>query len=675
MESTRDITFNLREKIYIINRRRWVLITTVVVIFTMVAIGNFTTTPLYQASTRIRIEPQIPNIVPFNDPYSVSAGRQLDYYNTQYKILKSPSLARRVLESLPAGNNSPPSTAGILQMVNIKPIAQSELADIVVIGPDPEMTAQIANTWADQFIRMSIESKFESVQTALSQLNRQLEEQNQKVLEAQAELLAYKERERIVSLEEVRKELDRLSESYSAVQREREDMDLKIQHLEKYAGQDLSLEHFPQVRYHSIVIQLRNRLVQLEATRGEYSQRYKSGHPKMIQLEAEIATIGDALQAEISKIIEGLRKERDLARASEDYLLRDLEKQKSLFFNMEKKTNAIEGLKTKVNIDQEVQQALLARVSETTMTKGIEVTNIRVIDRADPPRRPFKPRKAFNLFLSLVIGTAGGIAAIFFLESIDTSVKTSVEAKKILKIPFLGAIPLYSQVNIPRSTSPLELMKKPLGIVPEAYRAIRTGIYYSSADSSPRTILITSSIPQEGKTDVSTLLAISLAQGNERILLIDGDLRKPRIGKLFNADRSKPGLSDILTGRAAYGDSVQATDFPRLEIITGGQIPPNPAELINSRAFEEFIAATRQRWDRIILDSPPLLSVTDAAIMGRVVDGVVMVLRAGETRGKIAAFCREKLEHVNARMVGVILNRADIHRGQNYYYYYHSYYA
>ncbi len=340
---------------------------------------------------------------------------------------------------------------------------------------------------------------------------------------------------------------------------------------------------------------------------------------------------------------------------------------------MEKKINDIEGLKTKVNIDQEVQQALLSRVSETTMTKGIEVTNIRVIDQAKTPVRPFKPRKFFNLFLSLIVGTAGGVAAIFFLENIDTSVKTSGEAKKLLKIPFLGAIPLYSQVDLPNGLSPLEIMKNPLGIIPEAYRAIRTGIYYSTPDSSPRIILITSSLPQEGKTDISTLLALSLAQGNERVLLIDGDLRKPRVGKIFNSNRNQAGLSEILSGQAGLPEAVQPTDFPGLEFVAGGRIPSNPAELINSSRFEELLGEARNRWDRVIIDSPPLLSVTDAVIMGRQVDGVVMVLRAGATRGKVAAFCREKLGQVNARLIGLILNGADIHRGENYYY--QSYYA
>lgn len=675
MDNSREITFNLREKLYIIHRRKWVLITAVVIIFTLVAIGNFTATPLYQTTTRIRIEPQMPNIVPFKDPYSISSGRQLDYYNTQYQILKSPSLARKVRENLPAEKIERLSVGRILQMVNIKPIAQSELIDIVVVGPDPELAAKIANLWVDQFIRMSIESKFESVQTALSQLNRQLEEQNQKVLDAQAELLDYKEQERIISLEEVQKELDRLSESYSATRQEREDKELQLKHLGKYADQDLSLEHFPQIRYHSIILQLRNRLVQLEATRGEYSQRYKTRHPRIIQLEAEIETIKTSLIEEIDKIVEGLRRESDLIREAEGNFQRDLEKQKSLFFTMEKKTNNIEGLKTRVNIDQEVLQALLARVSETTMTRGIEITNIRIIDQAAPPNQPFKPRKTFNLLLSLVVGTAGGIAAIFFLEGVDTSVKTSGEAKRILKIPFLGAIPLYSQVNIRNGTTPLDIMRSPLGLIPEAYRGIRTGIYYSSPEFSPRVILVTSSLPQEGKTEVSTLLALSLAQGNERVLLIDGDLRKPRIEKLFNVDRNQPGLSEILSGQTKLAEAAQATDFPRLEIVTGGRIPANPAELINSHRFEELLTEARKRWDRIIIDSPPLLSVTDAVILGRMVDGVVMVLRAGSTPGKIAAFGREKLEQVNARMIGVILNGADIHRGQNYYYYYRSYYV
>ena len=606
MTISSDIGINLREKLYIIHRRKWVLITFIVIIFTLVAIGNFTTTPLYQAVTRVRIEPKMPDITPFKEPYAIS-GSQLDYYNTQYKILKSQSLAKKVLDSLPPKEASPILNSGqLLQMVTIKPIAQSQLLDIKVVGPDPKLTALIANSWAEQFIRLSIESKFKSIQTALSQLTKQLDEQNETVKAAQQELLVYKERERIVSLEDIQNELNHLSEAYSTTKREREEKELQLTYLKKYAAQGLSLETFPQIRFHSIVMQLKNRLVQLQASLAENAQRYKPKHPKMMQIQAEIETVKATLKEEIEKIIQGLQTEHEMARANEKELLEQLEKQKTLALNMEKKEVAIEDLKTRVTIKQEGQQALLSRVNETSMTKGIEITNIEVVDPAEIPKNPFKPRKLFNLLLSLVIGTAGGLGAIFMLESLDNSVKTSAEAKKILKIPFLGAIPLYSQVKVrPNTATPLQIVKDSQSLIMEAYRAIRTGIYFTSPDKSPQVILITSSLPQEGKTDISTILSIVLAQGDERVLLIDSDMRKPRIARVFDANRKQPGLSELLTGRVDLAGAVQKTAFPNLEIITSGPVPPNPAELINSQRFRDVLSKLREGWDRIILDSPP----------------------------------------------------------------------
>ncbi len=673
MTPSKSVEFNLREKLYIISRRRWVLIATVVIIFTVVAIANFTATPLYQATTRVNIEPRMPRIVPFKELYSIS-GKQLDYYNTQYKILKSRSLAKKVLENLPAEAASGLSISRLLGMVSIKPIAQSQLVDIKIVGDNPELTAVVANLWIDQFIRLAIESKLKAIQTALSQLTKQLDSQNEIVKKARKELIDYKERERIISLEDVRDELDRLSESYSNVKREREEKELQLKYLKKYSAQNLSLETFPQIRYHSIIMQLKNRLIQLQADLAENSQRYKARHPRTLQLQAEIKNVRSNLKEEIEKIIQGLHTEYEMAQANEAELLSQLEKQKTLAFNMERKEAALEDLKTKVLIRSEGQQALLSRVNETSMTKDIEITNIRIVDYAEVPRAPFKPRKLFNLMLSLVIGTVGGIGAIFLLENIDNTIKTSLEAKKILKIPFLGAIPLYSQVNISSQTTPLEIMKHPLGLIPEAYRTIRTGIYFSSPDRSPRIILVTSSLPQEGKTEVSTMLSLILAHGEERVLLIDSDMRKPRIEKIFGLDRGAKGLSELLSGRNTIDEVVQPSGFPGLEIIGSGHIPPNPSELINSRRFREFLTEAGDRWDRIIMDSPPLLSVTDATILGQLADGVIMVLRAGKTSGKIAAFCREKLEQANARFIGIILNGADIHRGQNYYYYYQAYY-
>ncbi|MEA1928518.1 MAG: GumC family protein, partial [Candidatus Auribacterota bacterium] len=390
MTVSRDIDFNLREKFYIIQRRKWVLIASVVVIFTVVTIGNFTATPLYRATTRLRIEPRMPNIVPFKELYSIS-GHQLDYYNTQYKILKSRSLARKVMESLPPDRIGELTAGSLLQIVSIKPIAQSQLVDIIVVSPDPELAALISNTWASQFIRLTIDSKLKAVQSALSQLTQQLEEQSENVKSARQKLLAYKEQERIVSLEDVQKELDRLTEAYSTTKMEREEKELLLKHLKKYSDQEASLETFPEIRYHSIIMQLKNRLVQLQSTLAEYSQRYKSKHPRMLQLQAEIKTVKNSLQTEITKIIQSLKNEHELSRANEARILADLEKQKTLAFIMERKLAAIDDLKTKVTIKREGQQALLSRVNETSMTKGIEITNIRVVDEAEVPLNPFKP--------------------------------------------------------------------------------------------------------------------------------------------------------------------------------------------------------------------------------------------------------------------------------------------
>jgi len=674
MAVSKDIGLNLREKLYIIGQRKWILIASVVVLFCLVAIGNFTATPIYKAITRLRIEPKMPEIGPFKELYSIS-GRQLDYYNTQYKILKSRALAKKVLESLPSQEASRLNPEQLLGMVTIKPIAQSQLVDIAVVAPDPEFASLIANSWGDQFIRLTIESKLEAIQTALSQMTKKLDEQNETVKTAQQELMAYKERERIVSQDDIQNELNHLSDAYSSKKREREEKELQLSHLKKYAAQGLSLETFPQIRYHSIIMQLKNRLVQLQASLSQNSQRYKAKHPKMMQIQAEIETVKTSLDTEIKKIIQGLQTEHEMARSNEDKLLKQLEKQKTVALNMEKKVMEIEDLKTRVTIKREGQQALLSRVNETSMTKGIEITNIMVIDYAKVPTAPFKPRIIYNLFLSLIIGTAGGIGIIFLLENLDNTIKTANEAQKILKIPFLGAIPSYPQANIKPGQSLLKTIQNPIGLISEAFRTIRTGIYFPSDGISPQLLLITSSLPQEGKTDISSMLSVILSQGDENVLLIDGDMRKPRIGKIFGADKTTPGLSELLSGRCEIPDVIQKTEFPRLNIITSGKIPPNPAELINSGQFKVVLSDLRKSWDRIILDSPPLLSVTDPTILGRMVDGVILVIKAGNTGGKMAAFCQDKLKNVNAHFIGMILNGIDIHRGINYYYYYSRYYS
>jgi len=675
---------NFREKVFIVLKRKWVLITFLVVVMTVVAVTTFTATPLYRASSRIIIEPRLPKVMPFEELYTIG-GRQLDYYNTQYKILTSYSLASKVAEELIARKVAHKLTRrqveslnpeALLTMVKIKPIAQSYMVDIQVIGPDPVLSALIANTWAEQYIRLEINAKLEATKQVLGQLARNLREQSLRVQVAQRELQDYKEQEGIVSAENrqsiMERDLAELSSLYLKARQERMNKEHELVQLDKYRIGDQSFEALPVIMRNPIIQRLKSHLVSLQGSYSEYSQRYKAEHPKMQQLQAEISSLQDNLTREIGKIVEGVRKEYEIAHSNETKILEELEALKVRALDAERKNITYSALEDQVISSRKIYEALLERVNEASMSGQIEVTNARILDRAKVPVSPFQPRKGFNLAIGLLVGILGGIGLIFLLENLDDTIKNTADVKSHLRLPLLGAIPIYEQIDS-QGFSSLPVIDKPMGVIAESFRTIRTGIQFSSEEKPSRLLLVTSSMPGEGKTDIASQLALIFAQSEEKVLLIDSDLRKPRLSSLFSELRGGPGLSEYLQGEAGLEDIFYSPGIANLTIVPGGHPPKNPAELLNTSRFGELLEHVRSRWQRILLDSPPLVSVTDAAILGRFSDGVIYVVRAGSVSWKKALNGRDHLAAVQADILGVILNAVDLNRSE-YYYYYRSYY-
>lgn len=674
----------LREKAYIVLKRKWVLVTFLAVVMTVVTIATFTSTPIYRASARIIIEPLMPKVMPFEELFSIG-GRQLDYYNTQYKILVSPSLAEKVAEDLKARKTALKLSRKqfesltpdrLLGMVSIKPIAQSYMVDIQVIGPDPRLAALVANSWAEQYNRHEIEAKLDSTRQALSQLEHRLQEQSLKVQEAQRILQDYKEKEKIVSLENrqsiIERDLAELSSLYLKTRQERTNKEHELGQLQKYRDGDESIEALSVIMRNPIIQRLKSQLVSLQGSLSEYSQRYKTQHPKIQQIEAEIAALKKNLEEEIGKIIEGTRKEYEIASANEEKIVSELESLKVLSLEMARKNILYSALSDQVTSSRKIYEALLARVNETSMSGQIEVTNIRVLDYAPEPRYPFKPRKGFNLAMGLAVGILGGLGLVFLLENLDDTLKTTQDVKNHLKLPILGLIPIYEQIS-DRSQDRLPIQEKPMGVVAESFRAIRTGIQFSGSENPCRVLLVTSSVPGEGKTDIAAQLALTFAQSGEKVLLVDSDLRRPRLSRLFPGLEDGPGLSEYLQGAAALDDIFRPVTEGKITLVPSGRSPETPAELLNSRLFSEFLSHARAGWQRVILDSPPLISVTDAALLGRMSDGVLFTVRAGAVSWKKTIHGRDQLTAVQARILGVIFNAVDVNRSE-YYHYYRNYY-
>jgi capsular exopolysaccharide synthesis family protein len=342
-------------------------------------------------------------------------------------------------------------------------------------------------------------------------------------------------------------------------------------------------------------------------------------------------------------------------------------------------------LKREYETNQQLYESLLQRLKEAGVSASLRSNNIHVVDRARPPLAPIRPRKALNIMLSAVVGFVLGCVLALFNEYLDSSVKTPEEVEQLVNLPALGLVPSMSSINGGRrrsltgarsnaASTELATMAQPHSVVSEAYRALRTSILLSTSKHPPQVILITSGQPREGKTTTALNLAITLAQRGDRVVLIDSDLRRPRVHRALHVS-NEVGLSSFLSGNVPIDNLPRAVPkVPNLFVIPAGPTPPNPAELLSSEPISLMFSELRRQFDFVVLDSPPTITVADSMILAAHADGVILVAHGGVTTRESLRHTRKLIGSTNARIIGVVLNNVDI-RSSDYRYYYSYYYG
>jgi capsular exopolysaccharide synthesis family protein len=393
-------------------------------------------------------------------------------------------------------------------------------------------------------------------------------------------------------------------------------------------------------------------------------------------------TIQKRIDGEIGRIIRGIRNDYESSLRKESLLRRAFEQQKSRVLEMKEKAIQYNILKREADTNKELYKGLLQRMKEAGVSAGIMASNIQIVDQAELPTKPYKPNKRLNLLLAAVVGLFLGVGLAFFFEILDNTVKTPEDLEQLIRLPSFGMVPEISSERRRRLESgdsyPVELVTHghPKSMLSEAYRNIRTSILLSFSEKPPKRIVISSPNPFEGKTTTAINTAIALSQTGAEVIIIDSDMRKPRIHKTFNGDNGV-GLSNFLSGNADLDSVIKKSDIPNLYYIPSGPIPPNPSELIGSKLFKSMMESLGERFAHIVLDSPPVLGFADALILTTSVDGVILVVLGGKTPRETLQRAKEVLHQVNAKILGVVINRIDIQRSDyGYYYYrYHHYYG
>ncbi len=705
---------HLRDYIQVILKRRWTVLTFFLAVVVTVTIGTFMTRPMYEASVIIRIDRENPNVLTFKDIYNIERPQE-DYYETQYKILKSRNLAKRVIKSLRLDTNpefspqpsifnissllSPSSSTNstarpkqedgvssalidaFLDRTEVSPIQKSQLVRVSFSTHNPELSAKVANAIAQSYIDFNIESKFAATQQARSWLEKQLDDMKAKVESSEEKLNEYAAKNEIIFFNEknspnsnnkqdiVTQRLADLSAALTQATSDRIAKEAIYKEIAKGDPQSSSI-----VLNNSLILSLKKEYGDAETEYQKLSKIFKPDYPKMVRLKEQINQLKARIDRESKRIVASIKADYDAAVKKESYLRSALDRQKQEALALNQRIVQYQILKREVDTNTELYNGLLQRLKEAGLSATLTASNVQVLDRAEVPKTPYKPKKAMNILLSIVVGLMGGIGLAFFAEYLDNTVKTTDDIERKVNLPALGLVPHYDDLGAGASKE-LVAYSDNKGAIAEAYRSIGTFILFSSAGRPPKVMLVTSPRQGEGKTTTAVNTAMSIVKSGSKGVLIDADMRKSRLHKIFGLNNSV-GLSSFLSGNAEFGDGlIKPTAIQKLDVIPSGPLPPNPSELLGSLRMKELIDALFALYNFVIFDSPPVLGLSDSVILSTLADGVIMVVKAGETPKDAIAQARKTLNGVNARILGVVLNDIS-HKDLRYgsYSYYHSYY-
>jgi succinoglycan biosynthesis transport protein ExoP len=733
---------NLRDYWKVIQKRGWTIIAFFLIVLIVTAIGTFTMKPVYRSTTTIQINKENPQILDFKEIFSVESW-DTDYYQTQYKLLESRSLARKVIQQLklsehpefvgrpstplqewksevkkwasglfasfnekkseppkdPTNEDSSdsvkdakdtPLVSQFLGRLQIDPLRNSRIVKIHFDSYDPELAAKVSNALATAYIQQNLESRFNMTQQAKEWLAGQLEEMKAKVERADEALEAFGSKHDIISLDEKDKgniTMGRLSELNDALAKaEHERMGKEVFY--KQVRDKGYINSLPSISENKLISELKQSYIQLEVQYGKLSETFKPDYPEMVRIKKQMALIQKRMDTEgtsiidkeVQRTIEAARIDYESSLRKESLLRAAFEQQKAKALVMKESAIRYNILKRESDTNKDLYKSLLQRMKETGVSAAMTASNIQVVDLAELPTAPYKPNKQLNLLLAAVVGLFLGVGLAFFFEYLDNTVKTPEDVEQLIRLPSFGMIPEMSSERKRRieygNSYPVELITfgHPKSMLSEAYRNVRTSVLLSFSERPPKMILITSPNPAEGKTTTAINTAIALSQTGAQVLIIDADLRHPRIHKIF-PEANGVGLSTFLSGNVALESTIKKSEVPNLFFIPGGPIPPNPSELIGSNRFKSMMGSLGDKFDHIVVDSPPALGFSDSIILSAAVDGVILVVAGGKTARETLQRAKEVLRQVNAKILGVVINRVDLHRsGYGYYYYRYPYY-
>ncbi len=701
---------HLLDYFIILRKHQWLVLTFLLTTVTVVTIASFKMKPVYEAAARVEVDRESQNMLPFQGSNSYDEFMDMEtYIETQSKILQSETLALLTIKSLDlekypeyGGNPTallplrgatvlrrPAILGSFLGNLGVKRVPNSRLIEVKFEAEDPQLAARVVNSHLQNFIEENFRSRYDATTQASNWLSSELEELRIKVEKSEDARIAYERENQIWTIDEKQnittQKLADLSRALTDAQ-----TDLVQKQAQFQLAHSGNVDSLPQVQDNLVIQDLLKRRTDLDEQYADALNQFGPNYPKVQRLLLQKKEVDGALVRSKQNVVGEVDGAYKSARDRVTLLVQALDKQKAEANELAEKLVQYNILQHDAEANKQLYDGLLQKLKEAGITAGLRSSNIRIVDPALAPSTPSRPQKARNILLAFLVGLVGGVGLALFREYLDNTVKSPDDIETLTGLPSLAVVPAIPSMNghgrLPKlvkdaggdsvAQTRIELVSynQPKSQVSEAFRALRTSLLLSQPDRPPQVVLVTSALPREGKTTAAVNLAVTLAQLGDRTLLLDSDLRKPGIRRALNMSIAREvGLSSYLAGVASLDEvMVPHPTISNLVALPTGPVPPSPADLLSSQRMREAISELRNQYKFIVIDSPPIMAATDAVILSALTDGVLLVVRSGETPKEAFTRTRDLLVGVKCRLLGVVLNAVDS-SAPDYYYSYRYY--
>ncbi len=687
-----------------IARNKWRIMALVVLVGLIATLYAYSLTPVYRSSATVLVEGSRPKAVSIEELQFFYTGANRDYFLTQFEIIKSREFAERLVRVmgltkhpefngrlvqkpwyaalLPSFGTAAPAIQAtdeelvdgvvnaVMARTSLQPLRNTQLVSLSFDSTDPDLAARVPNTLATIYIVADMEARGEATRRSMQFLARQSEELKTKLVESERALQQYREREKIieakgVSMSGPSRQLEDLTSSLLDARKKRADLEAAYEQVNasRQGKAAEPLDTLPVVLRHPLV--QRAKEVESEAERrfNDASKRYGPDHPRMVAAQAELKAAQENLKRQANVAAQGLAKDYELARANENSIERALGRSKEDIQSYNRKEFELKSLERDVTANRQLYDTFMQR-SKEVRAGDMQSAIARIVDEARPPRFPYGPNKRLIVGVWLLAALLAGVSLALLIERLNNRVKASHEVESKLGVRAVGVLP----VTKAESNVPLERMfrESNQNAFSESIRTIRSSVLLSGLQSPRKVVLLTSSVPDEGKTTLASNLAFAFAQV-KKTLLIEADMRRPKLGRVLGDNGTRPGLSELVAGQANEGKCIFEVEGSNLHVMLAGRVPPNPLELISSPEFVLIMEKLKSMYEVIVVDSPPVQLVSDAVMLAQMATSVLFVVRADTTPYPIARHALSRLHRVDAPVLGAVLNQIDLEKADNYY--------